>query len=294
MEKLVIAGIGEILFDILGDNEELGGAPVNFAFHCNELGARGYPVSTIGEDRRGEKALAQLRKRNLATSCITTVPQYPTGYVTATIDEQGVASYDFPDEIAWDHLRINSEAKHLAHRLDAVCFGSLAQRSQESKNVIHDYLASTPDKTLKVFDLNLRQNFYSRDSILASLQVANLLKLNDEELPVLAQMTGINGDDRQQLVSLCQQFGLDMTMLTRGGSGSLLVTPEQSSDHPGIKPAKLADTIGAGDSFTATAVICYLLGIELDEINEMANRVAAFVCSRQGAMPALPDYLQIT
>lgn len=289
----VIAGIGEILFDVIGDSEELGGAPVNFAYHVNVLGARGYAISTIGNDARGKKALAELELRELSTECITVIDNYQTGYVQAHLDSEGVASYEFPDDIAWDHLTLNSQALGLAEKLNAVCFGSLVQRSNASRVTLMEFLEKTPKKTLKVFDLNLRQNFYSKEVVLQSLQHADILKLNDDELPVLAKMLGIAGEDKTVLRAIVIGHGLQLAALTRGGNGSLLVTPLEVSDHPGIKAEKIEDTIGAGDAFTAATVISLLKGYDLATVNEKANRVAAWVCSAKGAMPVMPESFKL-
>lgn len=287
MNAPVIVGIGEILFDILEESEELGGAPANFAYHVNKLGAKGYAISTVGNDPRGEQALEQLRLRNLSTDCITVIDGVQTGYVRATLDSEGVASYTFPDDIAWDHLTLNERALSIAGQVAGVCFGSLAQRSPRSRQEIYRFLDLTPGDALKVFDLNLRQTFYTPDIILQSLGYADILKLNDEELPVLAALLGIKGSDREILTVLMQRFDLRLAALTRGGQGSLLVSPQGYSDHPGVKTAKVIDTIGAGDAFTAAIVIYLLNGDTLDILNDKANRVAALVCAEKGAMPVL-------
>jgi fructokinase len=288
MDVPVIAGIGEILFDVLHDSEELGGAPINFAYHVNSLGAQGYAISTIGDDERGRKALSELRRRQLSTDCITVIDRYPTGYVEAHLDDAGVATYNFPDDIAWDHLTVNDNAVKIAGQLACVCFGSLVQRSEISRKELVRFLELTPASTLKVFDLNLRQDFYNRDVVLQSLRYADILKLNDDELPVLAEMLGLTGNDRSMLAAVVSKYKLRLAALTRGGKGSLLVSPEQYSDHPGIRAENIADTIGAGDAFTAATVISFLQGYDLDRINEKANRVAAWVCSQKGAMPVMP------
>ncbi len=293
MDVPVIAGIGEILFDVLHDSEELGGAPINFAYHVNSLGAKGYAISTIGDDVRGREVLNELRRRQLSTECITVIDRYPTGYVEAHLDAAGVATYDFPDDTAWDHLTVNDFAVQIAGRLACVCFGSLVQRSEISRKELVRFLELTPSTTLKVFDLNLRQDFYSKDVVLQSLRYADILKLNDDELPVLAAMLGLTGDDRSMLGAVVAEYNLKLAALTRGGKGSLLVSAGHYSDHPGIRAEKIADTIGAGDAFTAATVISFLKGYELDRINEKANRVAAWVCSQKGAMPEMPASFRI-
>lgn len=289
MIRPVIAGVGEILFDIVGDSEELGGAPINFAYHATRLGAEGYAISTIGDDERGRRALAELSRRNVPTSCITTIAGYATGYVLALLDEAGVASYQFPEDIAWDHLTINDTATELAPRLDAVCFGSLVQRGEHSRRELSRYLQMLPEKTLKVFDINLRQNFYSADVLMSSLGLADIIKLNDEELPVMAELSAIAGNETELLNQLVDRYDLTLAVLTRGDRGSLLVRQGEVSDHPGIRTERIGDTIGAGDAFTAATVISLLNDYSLADINEKANRVAAWVCSQKGAMPEMPS-----
>ncbi|MFV0437688.1 MAG: carbohydrate kinase family protein [Desulfopila sp.] len=283
----VIAGIGEILWDVLGQDEELGGAPINFAYHAGALGAESYAISCVGDDERGRNALAELRKRRMSTGCVCELPGAITGYVLATIDGAGSASYTFPDNVAWDRLTINERSWQLAPRLDAICFGSLAQRSAVSRNAIHHYLCQLEEGVLKVFDINLRQQFYTEEIIRDSLALADVVKLNDEEMVLLGAMLGLAGGEEEMLGRLVENYGLRLAVLTRGGKGSLLVSADQYANHRGY-PAEIIDTIGAGDSFTATTVLGLLNGYSLARINEHANRVAAHVCSCQGAMPSLP------
>ncbi len=290
MKKFTIAGIGELLWDVLPEGEIIGGAPVNFAYHVTALGTRGIPISTIGRDARGRKALAELQNRGVDISAISIAEDFVTGYVTATVDEEGKASYIFPDDVAWDHLLINEYAASLRDTLDAVCFGSLAQRSEHSRRAIHGFLDALRQETVKIFDINLRQNFYAREVIDPSLRRTDILKLNEEELPVLANLLELPGPDEKWLAALVKRYDLQMAILSRGDGGSLLLTPESSSDHKGIV-TNIMDTIGAGDSFTAAATIGYLQGLPLDEINEQANRIAAYVCSQRGGMPHMPEVL---
>jgi fructokinase len=291
MKKFTIAGIGELLWDVLPDGEVIGGAPVNFAYHVTALGAKGVPISTIGRDPRGEKALAELQQRGVDISAISISEDFPTGYVTATIDEEGKAGYSFPDEVAWDHLLVNAHAEKLRDTLDAICFGSLAQRTEHSRRVIHGFLDTLRPETVKIFDINLRQDFYSGKVIDASLKRTDILKMNEEELPILAGLLELKGPCEKWLSALVKRYHLRMAILSRGDKGSLLLTPESSSDHLGIV-THIEDTIGAGDSFTAAVTIGYLRGLPLNEINEQANRIAAYVCSQRGGMPHMPAILK--
>lgn len=288
MDRPLLIGLGELLWDVLPEGEQLGGAPANFSYHAAAMGAEGFVVSTVGRDQRGERALRELAGKGLATAGIAASDGYPTGYVEAKLDGHGVASYRFPDDVAWDHLIVNGAAEAAAIRAAAVCFGSLCQRSADSRRAIERFLGQVPLTALKIFDVNLRQGFYSEEVLRFSLHQADVVKLNDDELPVVAGLFHLSGDPKEQLLQLRQRFGLRLAILTRGGQGSLLVTAAEVSDHPGVA-ADLVDTIGAGDSFTAATTVGLLLGLPLAEINERANTLAAFVCSRTGAMPVIPE-----
>lgn len=287
-----VAGIGELLFDLIDGAEHLGGAPLNFACHAASFGARGMVISSIGDDERGARGEKILMQRGIDTSGISVVSEYPTGTVVAQLDQQGVASYHFPDDVAWDHLVVNNAARSAAGGLDAVCFGSLVQRTAFSHNALLSYLDLLPPKTLKVFDVNLRQQFYSTEIIEASLERCDIVKLNEEELSVMAEMFGLAGNPSHILNALVEKHALKMGILTLGGEGSVIVGEDGESTHPG-HPGPLVDTIGAGDSFTAVVTLGYLAGLSLDEMNDHANRVAAWVCGQHGATPVLPPELRI-
>jgi len=283
-----VAGIGELLWDVLPTEEKLGGAPINFAYHAAALGAEGIPISSIGNDTRGNKALDFLAAKHLDTRCISISDDLPTGFVTIELDNAGVARYHFPDHVAWDQLTINQASQSVADRLHAVCFGTLAQRSASSRTTITRYLHTLPAETKRVVDLNLRQDFYSRDIIETSLELCSILKLNDDELATLAPMFGLSGSIPEQLHSLLREHHLELVIMTRGADGSILLSERELSDHPGTATT-VVDTIGAGDSFTAAVTIGLLLQRPLDEINETASRLAAYVCSQSGAMPDIPE-----
>lgn len=283
-----IGGIGEVLWDVIGEVEKLGGAPINFAFHAGQLGADAYPISSVGGDKRGAAAITELRNNRVTTDHISVIDEAVTGYVLARVDADGVASYNFPDDVAWDRIFLSERTGALASRLDAVCFGSLAQRCERSRRVIRDFLDRMKPDALKIFDLNIRQNFYSQSLIRKSLKRANVLKLNDDEIALIADIEQLHGTTEQQMHQLVERYDLTLAVLTRGGNGSLLVAKESVSDHPGY-PGNIVDTIGAGDSFTAATALGLLNGRSLDRINDHANRVASYVCSRKGAMVPLPD-----
>ena len=292
MSTATVVGLGEILWDVLPEGRKLGGAPANFAFHVNSLGGSSLVVSRVGEDGLGDEALAILQDNGLDVSCVTRDPEHPTGTVEARLDAEGVATYVFPDDVAWDFLELNQEARSAAAGVNAVCFGSLAQRSPVSKAAIQAFLRLVPTDSLKVFDVNLRQNFFNKQTLENSLNLANVLKVSDTELPVLGRIFSLSGTDEEVLRGLLERFELRAAGLTRGPDGSLLVSPDQVSDHPGIR-AKVKDTIGAGDSFGAAMTLGLLAGWDLDRINERANQVAAFVCGQVGGMAGVGKSLRI-
>lgn len=291
MEKLKIAGLGELLWDLLPDGEKIGGAPINFTYHATSLGTEALAISTIGDDTRGNRALRELEKHGVQTGGISKSATFPTGFVKAHIDAQGIASYSFPDDVAWDHLHINKYAIKSATELNALCFGTLAQRKKNARKTIHRFLKNSPESALKIYDLNLRQNFYSKEIIETSLQACNILKLNDDELLILSRIFNLSGNNHEQLAALLTFYHLDLVILTRGGKGSYLLGNGTSSDHPGIE-TRIFDTIGAGDSFTAAAVVGFLMKKNLDQINLTANTIASYICTQPGAMVKIPDRLK--
>lgn len=292
MAPFTAIGLGEILWDVLPDTRMLGGAPANFAYQVNSLGGLGIPVSRIGDDALGRETLAVLDAHGVITKHISLDPEHPTGTVDAAIDANGVATYTFPDDVAWDFLTFDETTLALAATVDAICFGMLAQRCPTSRAMIHRLLRNAP-QALKIFDINLRQDFYAPDRIRTSLSLADVLKINDDELRVLSAMFSLPAGERKALETLICRHDLTLAVLTRGDRGSLLMSRDSVSDLPG-QPTQIKDTIGAGDSFTAALALAYLHDKSLDEINRYATRVAAHVCGQAGAMPTMPDDLRIS
>lgn len=288
MTKFLVAGLGEILWDVLADSEEIGGAPINFAYHAGALGAESIAISTIGNDERGKLAKEELLARGLNLEAVSIDKDHATGFVEANVDTKGVAHYFFPENIAWDHLALNEKAMQLAPKIDAVCFGTLAQRSEKTREAINIFLSAAP-QAMKVYDMNLRQHFYSKEIIRDSLKKADVLKLNDDEIKAVAPMFSLKGDDNEILRSLHKKFNLKYSVLTRGGNGSLLIGNGEEVESCGTIVKNMADTIGAGDSFTASVIIGLLQGHSLEQISKHANKLAAYVCSCKGAMPAIPE-----
>ncbi|HEY3863637.1 MAG TPA: carbohydrate kinase [Verrucomicrobiae bacterium] len=284
-----VIGLGEILWDILPDGRQLGGAPANFAFHARGLGARSRVISRVGPDDLGREILQRLQVLGLSTQEIQIDPSAPTGTVTVELSLDGQPRYTIHENVAWDCLAVTDSALAAAAEADAVSFGTLAQRCGVSRHAIQSLLAAIRPGALRILDLNLRQHYFSREVIETSLGLANLLKFNDAELPVLAELLGLRGGAREQIEQLAAKYALRCVCLTRGAHGSLLHSGGQWSDDPS-RPVAVKDTIGAGDAFTAALALGLLEGRSLDSINLRANQVARYVCSQEGATPLLPDF----
>jgi fructokinase len=289
--RLTVVGLGEILWDLLPAGRQLGGAPANFAYHAQALGGAGVVVSCVGADDAGREILRRLEKRGLATRYIATDPDHPTGTVSVALDVRGNPDFTIHEGVAWDFLPRAPELLELAARADAVCYGSLAQRSSVTRETIRAFLEATRPECLRVFDVNLRQRFFSEGIVRASLDRADVLKLNEEELPVVAELLGVEGTETEMLDVLLDRFSLRAVALTRGERGSLLRRPGETAEHPGFQREEIADTVGAGDAFTAAMVMGLLQERDLWAVCEGANRLAAYVCSQPGAMPAVPPEL---
>ncbi|MDP0491140.1 MAG: carbohydrate kinase [Verrucomicrobiota bacterium JB023] len=285
-----IAGIGELLWDQFPDGSRLGGAPVNFAYHCHQLGSEAYPVSSIGKDEEGLRTRKKLNELGLSDRYITESASLPTGKVLVNLDSQGKPSYQILENVAWDELAFTEDLSRLAASLDAVCFGVLARRSEQNRSTIARFIAGMPTEAHKVCDVNLREPFYSRERVEGALQLATILKLSDEELPVLAGYFDLAGEVPEQLAALRQRFSLTHVAYTRGGDGSLILTADEIDECGGF-PTKLVDTVGAGDSFTASLVFGILNQWPIHEVNRYANQIASYVCSQKGATPRIPDEL---
>lgn len=281
-KKFKIIGIGEILWDLLPSGKQLGGAPANFAYISNQLGNQGLVLSRIGNDGLGSEILTELKTKTLSTNSIQIDENYQTGIVSVVL-ENGQPSYEIVENVSWDFLDLNENWREIAEKSDAVCFGSLAQRHEVSRKTIREFVNLT--EGLRIFDVNLRQKCFSKEILQESLNLANVCKLNHEELPIVAEMVEIAGNNVIKIAKdLRQKFDLNLLCVTRGSSGSLLITENETSEFGGIK-IEVADTIGAGDAFTAGMTHGLLRNWKMDKINEFANRVGAFVASKTGAMP---------
>lgn len=292
MDDKVIVGIGEALWDVLPEGKKIGGAPANFAYHVSQFGLESCAVSAVGDDELGKEIRSNFEEKKLQT-LIETVP-YPTGTVQVEIDKLGVPQYDIKENVAWDNIPFTPQIEELAHRTKAICFGSLAQRSKVSRNTIEQFIEAMPktEDTLIVFDVNLRQSFYSREVLDRSMKRCNVLKINDEELITISRMLGYQGTDLQSKCwILLGRYHLKMLILTCGVNGSYVFTPGSMSFIATPK-VKVADTVGAGDSFTGAFVASILKGLSVADAHQKAVNVSAFVCTQRGAMPTLPaDYI---
>jgi len=288
--KFTVVGIGEILWDIFPDGRQLGGAPANVAYHAQALGSSGIIVSSVGNDEPGKEIITHLEQLKLDCNFISVDPVHSTGLVTVSLNENGLPGYIIHENAAWDFIKPDERLMKLAGRTDAVCFGSLCQRSDVSGNTVRQFIASTKSGCIKVFDINLRQSFWNKNLIHEMLEMSDILKLNDEELKTLGDLFNITGSETEKLIHLCNKYSLGLIALTKGEKGSRLFAKNKDSVHPGF-PVQIADTVGAGDSFTAALILGLLHGKNPDEINEHANRVACFVCSQKGATPVLPEDL---
>ena len=294
MNKPLVIGMGEALWDVLPEGRKIGGAPANFAFHAGQAGMDARVVSAVGRDALGDETLLTLQQKGLNTDAVARV-DFPTGMVQVTLSEGGIPQYDICEGVAWDNIPFTPALDELARNAQAVCWGSLAQRSEVSRNCIYRFLDAMPSEPgrLKVFDINLRQHFYSIDVIEASCQRANVLKINEEELVIVSELLRLGTPlVEQQCRLLMERFSLDMLVLTCGCNGSYIFTPVETSFR--VTPlVQVADTVGAGDSFTATLVADLLKGASVGVAHEHAVQLAAYVCTQQGAMAEWPEALRL-
>ena len=284
-----VIGVGEILWDLLPSGKQLGGAPANFAYHARGLGARSRVISRVGPDPLGAEILQRLQALGLPVADVQVDPSAPTGTVSVELLPGGQPRFTIHENVAWDRLALEKSAVAAAAEADAVCFGTLGQRREPARSTIQALLAAARPGALRILDINLRQHYFSREIIETSLQLANIVKFNDAELPVLAEMLGLRGSARRQIEQLARERAQRLVCLTRGARGSLLYAGGQWADDPS-RPVAVKDTVGAGDAFAAALALGVLAGKPLDAINRRANQVARYVCSCEGATPPLPDF----
>lgn len=279
--KPIVVGIGELLWDVLPTGKKAGGAPINFVYHATQLGAEGYAISAVGKDELGEEIVQELDNNHIAY-CIESV-DYPTGTVEVTL-EKGIPTYNIIENVAWDHIPVSSKAIEIVKEAKAICFGTLAQRNMDSRKALTELLSYAPEDALRFFDINIRQNYYSKELILDLLGKANILKINDEELEMLRPMMGLEGDYEVCCKALLEKYGLKYVILTAGSKFSAIYSTDENSVI-GTPKVAVADTVGAGDSFSGAFVYSILAGKSLKEAHRKAVNTAAFVCSKEGAWP---------
>jgi len=286
----LIVGLGEILWDVLPSGTVLGGAPANFAYMTRALGDDAVIASRIGKDERGDKMRAALRERRLNTEYLQIDEELETGMTRVTLEKDGQPTFSILQPAAWDQLAWTSQWEALAAHADVVCFGSLAQRSPISSETIRRFLLKTRPSTLRICDVNLRAPFYNAEVLHRSFDCAHLVKLNEHELGVIGGLFQLKGCDHVSLArELLSRFDLRLVCITRGATGSLLVTSDEAVEHSGI-PVRVVDAVGAGDAFTACLVHHYMRGSSLSEMSEAANRLAAWVVTQSGATPPLDEF----
>ncbi len=288
--KPKVIGIGELLWDVLPEGKKLGGAPCNFVYHAQKQGADGLSISAIGDDENGKEILEVLKEKGISSDLIQ-INQKPTSTVDVKLNEQGVPEYIIHEDVAWDYISYTDQLKQEVSSADIICFGSLAQRNKESRKAIKSMLMDCSSDTLIVCDINLRQDYYTKDIINESLQLCNVLKLNEGELPVVCDLLDIHGESEEEKVQkFIDAYKLKLLAFTKGSEGSLLMTSSGKS-YLETPKVDVKDTVGAGDSFTAVMIMGLAKGEPLKQLHQKAVDISAFVCTQNGAMP---DYKEIT
>jgi fructokinase len=292
MTKHTIVGLGEILWDLFPAGKQLGGAPANFAYIASLLGEEGIPASRVGNDALGKEALARLGELGLSTEFIQQDAEHPTGTVKVEVDGAGQPRFEITEFVAWDFLAWTHRWQELADEADAVCFSTLAQRSEHSRSAMRSFVLATRPEAVRVCDINLRQDFFTAQVVAESMKLASIVKLNHEELPRVMRLLDLeHRSEEDSARALLVAHGLQLICVTRGNHGSFLMTGDEYHEHAGFK-VKVADTVGAGDAFTAALVHGYLQKQSLAEINETANRMGAWVASQRGGMPSAHEKIK--
>jgi len=281
----LIAGLGEVLWDVFPDAEKLGGAPANFAAHVQQLGAKTYLLTALGNDLMGQKAIALIKDLKVNISGIQLNEDFPTGRVIVSIDSMGNPSYEIEENAAWDHIEFDSTKQNIAKRLDALCFGTLAQRNSISKNTILKILKSTAPGCLRVFDVNFRKDFYNPEMVEQSLGLASAVKMNEVEFSVIASMLSLSQNHKYGLQSLIRKFDLKFGIITLGEKGAVMASKDHFCFYSTKNTIKIKSTVGAGDAFVASAVMGWLDKKPLEQINKEASDLATYVCSHLEAVP---------
>ena len=282
MHYELIVGLGEVLWDMLPQGRQLGGAPANFAYHVSQLGYQGIIVSAVGNDALGNDIVKELDSHGIASRI--SIVDAPTGVVNVSVDDKGIPSYEIVENVAWDKIPYSEDLQYLASQAVAVCFGSLAQREVVSRDTIMQFIESLPPTCLKVFDINLRQRYYTREIIEWSLEHCDVLKLNDDELAIIKEMLEATTlSDDSFVAKLKQLYDLKIVILTCGEKGSSVYYDDEVNFE--LTPqVEVVDTVGAGDSFTAAFVATLLQGKSVVEAHRQAVATSATTCTHKGAI----------
>ena len=286
-----VVGIGEALWDMLPEGRKLGGAPANFTFHAAQFGLEAYAVSAIGKDKLGEEIKSTFEEKGVEN--ILAEVDYPTGTVEVTLDEKGVPHYQICENVAWDNIPFTPQMEELAHATIAVCYGTLAQRNTTSRATINAFIDTMPEQSIKICDINLRGTFYDKQVIVDSMQRCDILKINDEEIVEVCRLLGIDStDQRRAALTLMGRYEIDILILTCGAKSSHIYCIDGTESTQRTPHVEVADTVGAGDSFTGAFIAMLLLGADIAKAHKVAVEVAAYVCTQQGAMPELSEQLK--
>lgn len=289
-DRPVVIGLGELLWDVFPDGKRPGGAPANVAYQAQQLGCQGVVASRVGTDKLGDEIFEFLKAKGLRTLAIQRDQSAPTGRVTVSFNQENQPEYVIHENVAWDKIEFTHNLQQVMERADAVCFGTLAQRDPDSRQAIVQAVQATSKKCLRVYDVNIRQEYYDVNWIRESLMLASIVKMNDEEVELLAPQLSLPVDEKEFSPALIEKFDLKIVCITRGSKGCLLTSKEESIAIPG-EPVQVADTVGAGDAFTAGLIYSQLSGKSLKESGEIANKIGGLVASHHGAMPELKDEL---
>ena len=286
-----IVGHGETLWDMLPEGRKIGGAPANFIHHIAQFDLPSCLVSAVGDDELGAEIRSIFEKKNIRT-VIPTVP-FPTGTVEVTLNDEGVPQYDICEGVAWDNIPFTDELRDLATKTVAVCFGTLAQRNEVSRQTIKSFIEAMDDESIKICDVNLRGDYYSREVVEWSVIVSDVVKVNDEELPIICELLEIPHTDPEQVAQyLYDHYDIEMLILTCGAEGSHVYSLYEPNSSLGTPKVEVVDTVGAGDAFTGSFIAAMMSGFEVKWAHRLAVEVAAYVCTQPGAMPDLPDEMR--
>ncbi|MCB9317474.1 MAG: carbohydrate kinase [Lewinellaceae bacterium] len=283
MAAPTIICFGEVLWDLLPTGRIAGGAPMNVAFHANQLGLDAHMISKVGDDELGQELKRFLTGKGVSTDMIQTDETFPTGIVKVTLENNSSPSYEIVSPVAWDFIEIQESIKKAVSEADALVFGSLAARTERTKKTLFEYLEAA---SRRVFDVNLRAPFFSQSLIETLLAKADIVKMNDEELARIAAWQGVEGAEKSQLKFVKNKFGLELIILTKGKDGAMCLNDSGLHSHPGFR-ITVQDTIGSGDAFLAAFLSRYLNGAAPPECLTFAGAVGALVATREGGTPEI-------